>query len=440
MAHEAHERRETQRSSQELFPWDVGIFDAHCHPTDTMASIPSIAGSMRARTLTVMATRSQDQELVAAVADRYGVKTKEAITTTTTGFQNNGSRSDSASPSAHHPEKVIPSFGWHPWFSHQLYDDTLAAGELTFDPSSSDQEAQKQHHYDAVLTPSPSSREDEDFIKHLPDPQPLSAFIAQTRRYLEAHPCALVGEIGLDKAFRLPSHDPAPDDGMTPGRRNGQRLSPYRVNMDHQARILKAQLGLAGEMGRAVSVHGVQGPGNLHDTLKSTWRGHEKRVVSSRERKRIAEGVNEDFSDSESDSAGEDEPLDHAGALVKKRAYKPKPFPPRICLHSFSSGLQTLKQYVDDKSIPAKIFFSFSLLVNYSNGAHQHERRKHIADDVIRACPDDRILLESDLHSAGQEMDDLLEEIYRKVCEVKGWDLREGAERIKRNFEEFIFG
>lgn len=428
MAHEAHE---TQGSpSTELFPWDVGIFDAHCHPTDTMASIPSIADSMRARTLTVMATRSQDQELVAAVADRYGVQTQEAVSTTTARSQSNGGRL----------EKVIPSFGWHPWFSHQLYDDTLSAGELTFDPHASDREAQKLRHYDAVLAPSPSSREDEAFVQQLPDPQPLSAFIAQTRRYLEAHPCALVGEIGLDKAFRLPSHDPAPDDGMTPGRRNGQRLSPYRVSMDHQARILKAQLRLAGETGRAVSVHGVQGPGNLYDTLKSTWKGHEKRIVSSRERKRIAVGVNEDFSDSESDPEGEDEHGSRADVVVKKKAYKPKPFPPRICLHSFSSGLQTLKQYVDDRSIPAKIFFSFSLLVNYSHGAHQHERRKHIADDVIRACPDDRILLESDLHSAGQEMDDLLEEIHRRVCEVKGWDLREGAERIKRNYEEFIFG
>lgn len=432
---------ETQPSSSEpsdeLFPWDVGIFDAHCHPTDTMASIPSIADSMRARTLTVMATRSQDQGLVAAVADRYGVQSQGAITRS----QPNGNRSGSASPSAAHDlEKVIPSFGWHPWFSHQLYDDTLSAAELTFDPSAPDQCAQKLRHYDAVLAPPPSSREDEDFVRHLPDPQPLSAFVAQTRRYLEAHPWALVGEIGLDKAFRLPSHDPAPDDGMTPGRRNGQRLSSYRVSMDHQARILKAQLGLAGDMGRAVSVHGVQGPGNLYDTLKSTWRGHEKRVVSSRERKRIAEGVNEDFSDSDPDLEGEDEPGGHAGALVKKKTHKPKPFPPRICLHSFSSGVQTLKQYADDKSIPAKIFFSFSLLVNYSNGAHQHERRKHIADEVIRACPDDRILLESDLHSAGQEMDDLLEEIYRRVCEVKGWTLREGAKRIKRNYEEFIFG
>lgn len=416
------------QAATEAFPWDLGVFDAHCHPTDTMASVPSMAHSMRARTLTVMATRSQDQDLVAAVADQYGVRSQEAVTTRA---QASGTQS---------PQKVIPSFGWHPWFSHQLYDDTLSAAELTFDPSSPDPEAQKARHYNAVLVPPPGSKEDEDFIKDLPDPRPLSVFIARTRRYLEAHPYALVGEIGLDKAFRLPNHDLAPDDGMTPGRRNGQKLSPYRVGMDHQVRILRAQLSLAGEMGRPVSVHGVQGPGNLYDTLKSTWKGHEKRVVSSRERKRIAPGVDEDFSDSDSEDEGGDGHHNGVPVASKGRKPKPKPYPPRICLHSFSSGLQTLKQYVDDKSIPAKIFFSFSLLVNYSHGAHQHERKKHIADDVIRACPDDRILLESDLHSAGQEMDDLLEDIYRKVCEVKGWDLREGVEKIKKNYEEFIFG
>lgn len=406
-------------TAKEPFPWDLGIFDAHCHPTDSMASIPSMAKTMKARTLTIMATRSQDQALVAAVAERHGVSRHEAITKASCG------------------QKVIPSFGWHPWFSHLIYDDGLTDDTATLNTSASDQEAEKRRHYNAVLAPSPKSKEDDDFIKYLPAPQQLSSFIAQTRAYLDAHPLALVGEIGLDKAFRLPNHEPAPDDlsmGMTPGRRDGRALSPYRVNMDHQIRILKAQLQLAGELGRAVSVHGVQAPGVLYETLRSTWKGHEKRVVSKREKKKIARGVSEDFSSDDEDDSGSDIP----NTKVKK--YKPKPFPPRICLHSFSGAVQTLQQYVEDRSIPAKIFFSFSLLVNYSTGGHDRERRKHVADEVIKACPDDRILLESDLHSAGQEMDSLLEEIYRKVCEVKGWSLHDGVRQIKRNYEEFIFG
>ncbi|KAG8166313.1 hypothetical protein KVR01_002002 [Diaporthe batatas] len=419
------------------FPWELGIFDAHCHPTDTMDSIPAIPTSMRARVLTVMATRSQDQHLVAQVADEHG------FTCTSRQAIASSSASSSASDGqhgSHIPNKIVPAFGWHPWFSHQLYDDTLARDQATYDPESSDLASEKLRHYNAVLTPPPRGKDDDGFIDQLPTPQPLSELLSQTRKYLEAHPLALVGEVGIDKAFRLPSPGvfvSNPEASMTQGRRNGERLSPYRVNMDHQIRIMKAQLNLAGQTGRPVSVHGVQAHGVLYNAIKSTWKGHERAVVTNRERKRIAKGVNEDFS-----SSSEDESDDEgSSANVKTRKqYKPRPYPPRICLHSYTGTVDVLKQYTNDRACPAKIFFSFSLCVNYSTGGHERDRKKHLADDVIRACPDDRILVESDLHTAGQQMDDMLEEMYRKVCEVKGWGLREGVERIRDNYLDFIFG
>ena len=399
------------------FPWDVGVFDAHCHPTDTMPSVASIP-HMKARGLAVMSTRSQDQDLVSQVAMDQGVQNPDDL---------------SASPS---PERrFVPCFGWHPWFSYQIYDDTDPGFAYDGTPQ------QKIAHYDKILTPAPSSA-DPSFAEGLQDPLPLSQFINETRARLEQHPFALIGEIGLDKAFRLPESwtkaGPVQRDAdLTPGGREGRRLSPHRVSVEHQAAILKAQLKLAGEMDRAVSVHGVQVHGGVYNAISECWKGHEKEVLSRRQKRRIAAHA-EDFSDSETDENDEDQP-----AAAKQSSSRPgkaggvsKPYPPRICLHSYSGPVNILKQYIDP-SVPSAVFFSYSVCVNWDleNGS---KNQKTI--EAIRATPDDRILVESDLHTAGDQMDDALERICRIVCDLKGWPLREGVERLAQNWRHYVFG
>lgn len=387
-----------QDVSKEPIPWHLGVYDAHCHPTDTPSCLEDIR-AMKARALTIMATRGEDQKVVASFARRFRVsRTSEPRL-----FQAGTSSVEC---------KVVPSFGWHPWFSHQVYDDAiLGSGQAI-------SEAEKVQHYKDVITPIPK---DDDFLRHLPDPRPLSGLLDEIRGYLEEFPYALVGEIGLDRTFRLPEnwlpnvHTESRDDN-TPGGREGRRLSPYRVQMDHQRKILKAQLRLAGELQRPVSVHGVAAHGILYETLRETWKGYERKVVSKREQKKRADVVKIQAEDQE---LGENS--------------RSMPFPPRICLHSYSGPPDTLRQYFHP-SVPADVYCSFSVLVNLKSST----ANKTI--DVIKAVPNHRILVESDLHCAGDEMDQLLEQMVRCVCVAKEWSLEEGVKQLASNWFRFVFG
>ncbi|KAI9757226.1 MAG: hypothetical protein M4579_003526 [Chaenotheca gracillima] len=371
-----------------------------------MSSVNDIP-QMKARTLTIMATRAQDQDLVKQVAETHGRKDS----------------SEGAASEPHSQERVVPSFGWHPWFSHQLYDDTdsqrdLLDGQATV-PA-------KDAHYRDVLRPPPS---DPAFLASLPEPSPMSAFLARTRANLEAHPSALVGEIGLDRAFRLPTawdfeSTESRDAGLTPGGREGRRLTPHRVSLEHQKRVLRAQLRLAGEMERAVSVHGVQAHGAVFDVLKEMWRGWEKEVVSKRKQKK-ARNVDQAHPDDEELRSGQRQSTVQISTA--------RPFPARICLHSYSGPPESLKQYFDP-AVPADIFFSFSSVINFSSSAAEK------AMDVIKAVPNESILVESDLHCAGEEMDRRLEEMVSVVCKIKDWNLNEGVEQLGKNWKRFVHG
>ena len=365
------------------FPWHLGVFDAHCHPTDTVVSLEKIS-SMKTKALTIMATRRQDQHLVFDFAEQLGLV-----------------------DDAERDRFLVPAFGWHPWFSYQIVDDlgSPLGGRPTRDA-----------HYKQVIVPSP---EDKEFLASLPEPRSLSQILQESRAYLQQFPLALVGEIGLDRTFRIPQTGNldakhGSDPALTSGGRGGRRLSQYRVDMDHQRSVLTAQLRLAGELQRAVSIHGVAAHGVVYETIAATWRGHEKKISSKRERKKAIQ-IN---------PAGDEE----SDAFIASQA---KPYPPRICLHSYSGGADTLKHYLQP-SIPATVFFSFSTLVNFSSPSRK-------ATDAIKAVPDDRILAESDLHAAGERMDELMEDVIRRICQIKGWSLESGVKQLASNWRHFIF-
>jgi Tat protein secretion system quality control protein TatD with DNase activity len=308
---------------------------------------------------------------------------------------------------------VVPAFGWHPWFSHQLFDDRDKQSQP--DPVA---------HYKSVLVPAP---EDEDFLRTLPAPYSLQEFLQRTEARLIEFPFALVGEVGLDRSFRLPEGPSAmtgdvssktggSEGEYTPGSREGRPLTPYRVNLDHQKTVLRAQLEVAAKLRRPVSVHSVQAHGLVFDLMQSMWKGHEK--PSKRERKKKADTTNAHAADQSINEPDIEQSL---------------PFPPRICMHSYSGPPDALKQFLNH-AVPADIYFSFSTAINFSGTSSAK------AISVIKAVPDERILIESDLHCAGETMDKLLKEIVHKVCEIKEWSLEDGAQKLKRNWIKFVFG
>lgn len=398
---------------QQPFPWELGVFDAHCHPTDTMTSISEIP-HMHAAALTVMSTRGEDQELVEEVTKRLGIYTRTRNT------------------------KIVPCFGWHPWFAHRISIENNETPETAADLS------KNIKHYQTVLNSGPT--ENDAFYKTLPTPKSLLVLLAETRERLLAYPNALVGEIGLDKAFRLPLPWQAEEiesrnAELTPGSREGRRLSPYKVTMAHQKALFKAQLQLAGQLRRAVSVHSVQAHGAVLEVFQELWTGHERKLESKRQRKLRHRQEQNEFPDDESNSNNNEE-----GQQAKKKesrnvrpheddvvATEPLPYPPRICMHSYSGPPEALKQFLHP-TVPSDVYFSFSTVINFAGPTVD----KVVA--ALQSVPDDRILVESDLHCAGKRMDDLLEEVVRSVCSTKGWSLEDGMRQLADNWKRFVFG
>jgi Tat protein secretion system quality control protein TatD with DNase activity len=289
---------------------------------------------------------------------------------------------------------------------------------------------------------------------------PFSLFLHETEAYLEKYPFALVGEVGLDKSFRIP--EPYTDtelalglnrdEGLTPGGREGRKLSAFRVDKEHQKMIFKMQLQLAAKKGRGVSVHGVQAHGLVFDVLKELWAGHEREGSGSKRERRKqkqrsnntgladgeksrevqVQGTNANTADGDANTVNA-EP-------EKDKKIDPPPGPPRGGRRAYSGNPSSFSQYLSPtNSIPIQIFASFSTAINLSDIPSEEETPQSFAD-MVRMVPDHMVLVESDLHIAGEDMDNRMEDIVRRVCGVKGWALDEGVRKLGENWRRFVFG
>lgn len=296
----------------------LSLCDAHCHPTDDPNSLDLIP-RMQTSKLTLMSTRLDDIDLVHNTVENY-------------------------------PDKVIPAFGYHPWFSHLVY--------LTEEPPQTAYE-----HYRTVLTPAPT----EEFVNsELPFPSSFEEHLTKIRRYLEAHPNAILGEAGLDKAFRLPQ------------KHGEKKLSPHKVDMGHQQEVFKRQLSIAVELGRPVSVHGVQCQNAVYECIMA------------------------------------------------------QP-PPSVCLHSYTGSPQFLQSNWFNKKLRNKqphVFVSCSVLINIPTQTKM--------DALAESIPSDRILSESDYHAAGDLMDKYVHQSLTAIASAYNLELDQAANLISQNYSKFV--
>lgn len=130
-------------------------------------------------------------------------------------------------------------------------------------------------HYKTVLSlpTSASGSYLADLSKRLPTPRALEPALQELRRQLEAHPHAVLGEIGLDRTARVPepsfvaSSSSEKEGGDESTATPQKRITMALTSIQHQLDIVREQLKLAAALDRPVSFHCVQAYGHWHDFL-----------------------------------------------------------------------------------------------------------------------------------------------------------------------------
>ncbi|KAH3681658.1 hypothetical protein WICPIJ_007384 [Wickerhamomyces pijperi] len=220
-------------------------------------------------------------------------------------------------------DNVIASFGLHPWYTH-LYklDDSL----------------DKIEHYKSVFK---VDSIDEKLLSVLPEPMSFKTHFENIKvliqKRLDNGEKACIGEIGLDKLFRIPTTGyfgfSADEEA---------KLTNYKTNMDHQKFIFIEQVKLAASLELPISVHNVKAGGVLFEVLKKEL------------------------------SLFPDLKLN-------------------VCLHSYTGSLDTLKLFFStfnkNKQSKVNIYCSLSQVINGGKPI----------EDIIKAVPEDFILTETDI-------------------------------------------
>ncbi|KIM47473.1 hypothetical protein M413DRAFT_22133 [Hebeloma cylindrosporum] len=315
------------------------VVDVHCHPTDAPGGVSVDSMDKLDITICAMSSMESDQGKVRELGTRY-------------------------------PEKVVPCFGYHPWFSHLISITPPAARSSDCDAPPPPSSPDKEEHYRQLFLSSSAPTEHSigasssndnaleiefrTLLPSLPEPRPLSQVLAEARENLVAFPSAMLGEVGLDRAFRVPvDYHAAP-----------RVLTSFSIPLEHQIALLEAQLELAVELGRNVSIHSVKAQ---QATIE---------LLARMKKKHGAERWN------------------------------------RISVDMHSCGLSP-QTWRDLERKHENIFLSLSTVINHKHANHR---------SLIASCSPNRILVESDYHDITKCTSQTWDMI-KIVAEVKGWPI-----------------
>ncbi|KAJ3081413.1 hypothetical protein HK102_002358 [Quaeritorhiza haematococci] len=292
------------------------------------------------------------------------------------------------------PDRIVPAFGVHPWFAHQHI-----------------------HLSDGETNPS----ETEDW---------LSTLLSDHSKY----PNSILGEIGLDGVAK-------------------DMITNKPFDFETQQKVFRVQVGLLGSelnspsitTTKHVSIHAVRCFGVLVDTMKE-WdallakgcgeSGDGKVGKKGKKEKRKEKSERVDGQSSTSRNEPSSGPADsEVSSSSTPKDSTPSSTPVfnvgNIMLHSYSGSPDTLKMLLRLRHVGPRIYCSVSYFVNGRNLAKGIER--------IKAIPDDRILIESDLGDIDR-VEGAIVEVVRMVSEAKGWSVDETLERTYANAMRFLGG
>lgn len=336
--------------------------DCHCHVgVDlTLSTAPQLAAAvtglrMRPRFFHLMSCNHWDMEVVVEAATLVAKDTETP--------KNEEDADEVAARAA-----IVPYLGIHPWFSH-LY--------------STDASLTKRQHYEQCL----EGGNVDEVLERLPPPVDFATHLERMRhlaRLCEAHGVAYgIGEIGLDKLFRVPTCGYL-GASSTPGEKP---LSGLRVSLEHQKRILEGQLALAASLAKPVSLHCVKAHGALFDVVVGGYHG-----------------------------------VSH------------------VTLHSYTGSTDQAKAWVRQfEKQNRRLSFSFSDYINAS------DPKLPLLRELVRILGDDQILTESDMpldqflltNDKQQDYFGQLTHVTDKIIEAKQWEPEFGVAQLRDNALRF---